>query len=102
MADSRTDGPSAKALAGASILNSLLLPFAAALHFNVAFWALVVTNFVLFHAIWVTQLVRVKRWDEVNWGWHVYRWPLPLVAFSLLGCSSIALWETELMSVFPT
>jgi len=93
---------SAKTFAGASILNSLLLPIAAALHFNVSFWVLGVTNFVLFHAIWLHQLVRLRGWSRVDWGWSIYRWPLALVAFAVAGNLSYILWEAELTSVFPS
>ena len=92
----------AKVIAGASIANSLLLPVVAAVHFNIAFWTLVVSNFMLFHAIWVTQLVRLRRWEKVDWGWTIYRWPLALIAFALLGTVSYAIWETQLDSVFPS
>ena len=88
---------SAKALPAASIANSLLLPVAAALHFNDAFLVLVVTNFVLMHAIWMVPIfIRNKSWSDVDWGWHVHRWPLPLVAFALFGTGSYAFWG------FPT
>ena len=81
--------------------NSLLLPLAAALHYNVAFWVLVLSNFVLMHAIWITQIIRRKSWSSVDRGWHLYRWPLPMVAFALLGLGSYFIWETQLTSVFP-
>jgi len=101
VASARSGIASPKGLARASIANSLLLPVAAALHFNVTFWLLVVTNFLLFHAIWITQLP-FKKWSRVDWGWHVYWWPLPLVAFAVLGNLSLAFWEAQLLSVFPS
>ena len=95
---------STKALPLASIGNSLLLllPLAAALQFNVAFWVLVGTNFVLMHAIWIGQLLRGATWSSVNWGWRLSLWPLPLVAFGLLGTGSYFIWERQLTSVFPS
>ena len=100
MASARTQDATAKGFAVASTVNSFLLPLAAALHFNVAFWILVATNFALFHAIWVSQLIRLKSWKRVDWGWHLFRWPL--VAFALLGNLSLALWGSQLLGVFPS
>lgn len=93
---------SRKALPAASIGNSLLLPLAAAFHLNVAFWVLVVTNFVLMQAIWITQLLRGVKWGRVDWGWRLAFWPVPLVAFGLLGTGSYAIWESQLTSVLPS
>ena len=102
MISTRPKNAQARGLAAASILNSLLLPVAAASHFNVTFWALVITNFVLMHSIWMTQLPRVKSLRNVDWGGRGSHWPLPLLAFGLLGTGSYAIWETELASVFPS
>jgi len=93
---------SAKALPVSSITNSILLPVAAALHFNATFWVLVVTNFVLMHAIWILPVAfGHKSWSDVDWGWHLSRWPLPLAAFAAFGSGSYAIWGTQLDSVFP-
>ena len=82
----------------ASIANSLLLPLSAALHLNVTFWILVVTNFLLMHAIWISQVVRVRRWDRADFG-PVFIWSL--AAFAVLGNLSLAIWESQLTAIFP-
>ena len=66
MATAERDNAIGKRFGWASIANSLLLPLSAALHLNVTFWILVVTNFLLMHAIWISQVVRVRRWDRAD------------------------------------
>ena len=80
----------------ASIVNSLLLPTAAAFHFDVPFWGLVVTNFFLMHAVWLTQLIQGKTRREIDL--VPVRWSL--VSFAGLGNLALLLWCNELLSVF--
>jgi hypothetical protein len=54
----------AKRWATASVVNSVLLPASAALQFDKTFWALVVTNFVLMHMVWIDQLLRSGTWQR--------------------------------------
>lgn len=82
----------------ASIANSLLLPVSAALHFNLTFWILIGTNFLLLHGIWISQLIRLRSWDRLSWG-GIFLWPL--AAFAVLGNLTMALWENQLTSAFP-
>ncbi len=60
---------------------------AAALQLNVTFWVLVVTNFVLMHAIWLVQLARRRNWSAVDFG--LAKWPL--IAFAVLGNAALLL-----------
>ncbi len=98
MATAERDNAIGKQFGWASIANSLLLPLSAALHLNVTFWILVVTNFLLMHAIWISQVVRVRRWDRADFG-PVFRWSL--AAFAVLGNLSLAIWESQLTAIFP-
>jgi len=95
MVASRTDNLVPKRWARASIANSLLLPVAAALHFNLAWWVLVVTNAVLMHAVWVSQLTR-GSWNAIDW--TPFKWPL--IACGVLGNFSYFMWEKQLLSAF--
>jgi hypothetical protein len=88
----------AKRWARMSVVNSFLLPTTAALHFNVAFWALVMTNFLLMHTVWLSQLVRFRNWQKVDFG--LAKWPL--VAFAVLGNLSWLVWDEQLLSSFPS
>ena len=96
MVTTQTDNATAKHLGRASIVNSILLPTAAAFQLNVTFWVLVVTNFVLLHAIWLTQFVQRRIWHEVDFG--SAKWPL--IAFVVLGNLALLLWSEGLLSVF--
>jgi hypothetical protein len=88
----------AKRWATASVVNSVLLPASAALQFDKTFWALVVTNFVLMHMVWIDQLLRSGTWQKVDL--RPFKWPL--VAFALLGISSVVLWGHRLATVFSS
>ena len=85
-------------LARLSVLNSSLLPITAGFEFNVTFWVLVCTNFVLFHAVWISQIRHLKDWRTLD--------PRPffwaLVAFAALGNLSLLLWGRQLLGMFPT
>jgi hypothetical protein len=98
MATTRPENVTAQPWGWASIANSLLLPAAAAAQLNVTFWVLVMTNFVLMHAVWITQLVRFRNWGKVNFG--LAKWPL--IAFGVLGNLALLLWAERLLAVFPT
>jgi hypothetical protein len=61
----------------------------------VTFWVLTCTNFVLFHAVWISQLRRDwRRFDGRPFLWS-------LVAFAGLGNLSMLVWDEQLMAVFP-
>lgn len=98
MATNHTESAAAKQWGRASIVNSFLLPVTAALHLDVMFWVLVLTNFVLMHAIWVSQLFRVNSWKRIDWA--PAKWPL--IAFAVLGNLTVLLWEERLLAVFPS
>ena len=98
MTTAQTENAVAKRWEQASIANSLLLPATAALHLNVTFWVLVLTNFLLMHGVWVAQLMRLRSWKGIDWA--VIRWPL--IAFAVLGNFSLLLWQDQLLSVFPS
>ncbi len=98
MASTHMESAAAKRWGRASILNSLLLPAAAALHLDMTFRVLVCTNFVLMHAVWVSQLVRLKGWKRIDWA--VAKWPL--IAFAVLGNLSFLLWEEQLLAALPS
>ena len=89
-----TANTAAKLWGRASILNSLLLPAAAALGLDVTFWVLVLTNFVAMHAIWLVQ----KRRGAVDFG--LVKWPL--IAFAVLGNAALLVWGERLLAVFPS
>lgn len=95
MASVETKSATAKQLARASIVNSLLLPIAAGFQLNVTFWVLVMANFLLMHAVWVVQLSRRRR-TRIDFG-LVKR---PLVAFGVLGNAALLLWGERLFAVF--
>ena len=97
MASADTQNEAAKQLARASILNSLLLPVVAVLQLNVTFWVLVLTNFVLMHAVWLVQVTQSRSGSRVDF--RLAKWPL--IAFALLGNATLLLWSGRLMSVFP-
>jgi hypothetical protein len=97
MAAADTTNSIAKHWGRASIVNSLLLLPAAALHLNVTFWVLVVTNFALMHAVWLDQLVRRREWSAVDF--RLVKWPL--LAFALMGNAALLLWGERLFAVFP-
>ena len=98
MATTRTENAAAKRWARASIVNSFLLPATAALQFDVTFWVLVFTNFVLIHMVWVAQLVRFNSWKRIDWA--AFKWPL--IAFAVLGNLSFFLWEEQLLAASPS
>jgi hypothetical protein len=63
--------------------------------FNLAWWVLVVTNAVLMHAVWVSQLTR-GSWNAIDWA--TFKWPL--IACGVLGNFSYFMWEKQLLSAF--
>jgi hypothetical protein len=65
---------------------------------DVTFWVLVVTNFVLMHGVWVTQLAQFNSWKRIDWA--PVKWPL--IAFAVLGNLSLFLLEEQLLAVFPS
>lgn len=97
MASAETQNATAKLLARASIANSLLLPIVTALQLNVTFWVLVMTNFMLMHAVWVIQLPQSRSGSKVDF--RLVKWPL--VAFAVLGNVALLLWGERLLAVFP-
>ena len=97
MVSAQTENAVAKQWARASIVSSVLLFSAAALHFDVTFWVLVLTNFVFMHAVWVTQLVQRRSWNAVDF--RLAKWPL--IAFGVLGNFAVLLWGERLSAVFP-
>ncbi len=80
----------------ASIFNSLMLLAAAALQWDATFWALVMTNFALMHAVWLVQLARHKNWRAVDVS--LLKWPL--LAFAVMGNAALLLWGDRLLAVF--
>jgi hypothetical protein len=98
MATAHTTNTGAKRWARASIVNSLLLPATAALQFGVTFWVLVVTNFVLMHAVWISQIRHFRDWRKLDF--RPFFWSL--VSFAVLGNLSLLLWGEQLLGVFPT
>ena len=97
MATAQTGNMTAKQWGRASILNSLLLLSAAALQLDVTFWVLVMTNFVLMHAIWIVQVTPRRNWSEFDFG--LMKWPL--IAFGGLAHLALLLWGERLLAVFP-
>jgi hypothetical protein len=84
----------ARRCAWSSIANSVLLPVTAALNSNVIFWMLVFTNFLLMHAVWLSQVVRNR--EHVDYS--LVRWPL--IAFATFGGAALSFWADRLFSVF--
>ena len=78
-----------------SVANSLLLVPIAAFSFDEAFWALVITNFLLMHAIWISQLGHGGNWRKVDFG--ITKWPL--VAFAVMGNFSLLVWGDQLFPI---
>lgn len=99
VASTETQSATTKQLARASILNSSLLPVAAALQLNVTFWVLVMTNFVLIHAVWLSQLPRSRTTSGTRVDFALVK--RPLVAFAVLGNAALLLWGERLLAVFP-
>lgn len=96
MVSAETQSATAKKLARASTVNSLLLPIVAAFRLNVTFWVLVMANFLLLHAVWAVQLPQKGR-TKVDF--RLVRWPL--IAFGVLGNVALLLWGERLLAVFP-
>lgn len=86
----------AKRWARFSVVNSFLLPMAAAFQFNEVFWLLVITNFVLMHAVRISEIGRFREWRTLDF--RPFFWAL--VAFGVLGNLSLLLWEEQLLGVF--
>jgi len=97
MAEAETVSTPAKWFGRASIGSSLLLFAAAALQLDVTFWVLVCTNFVLMHAVWLTQFARHGSWEAIDF--RAVKWPL--VSFAALGNAALLLWGDQLLAVFP-
>lgn len=98
MATAHMEKTPAKRWARASILNSLLLPITAALGFSVTFWVLTCTNFLLFHAVWISQVLASRDWRRFDL--RAFFWSL--VAFAVLGNLSMLVWGEQLLAVLPT
>lgn len=79
-----------------SFANSLLLVPIAAFGFGEAFWVLVVTNFTLMHAVWISQLGPRGNGRKVDFG--AIKWPL--VAFAGMGNFSLFVWGDQLFPIF--
>ena len=79
-----------------SVANSLLLVPIAAFRIGEAFWVLVVTNFTLMHAVWISQLDPRGNRRKIDFG--AIKWPL--VVFAGLGNFSLFVLGDQLFPIF--